>query len=108
AGRPSIADRLRVVVSIGGHGSLERVLDYLCTGTLPDGTRRRPHDYGVSIVTLTAVPLLVPPEQARRLSGAIRAYLDASVDETPEQLEARRLLAFARAEADEMPEPSHS
>jgi alpha-beta hydrolase superfamily lysophospholipase len=108
AGRPAIADRLRVVVSIGGHGSLERVLDYLCTGTLPDGTRRVPHDYGVSIVTLTAVPLLVPPEQVPRLSAGIRAYLDASVDETPEQADARRLLAFARTEADEMPEPSHS
>ena len=108
AGRPSIADRLRVVVSIGGHGSLERVLDYLSTGTLPDGTPRPPHDYGVSIVALAAVPLLVPPGQAPRLTGGIRAYLEASVDETPEQAEARRLLSFARAEADEMPEPSHS
>jgi hypothetical protein len=46
AGRPAIADRIERVVSFGGHGNLPRVINYLCTGRLPDGTVQRAHDYG--------------------------------------------------------------
>ncbi len=40
AGRPSLRGRLDTAVSLGGHGDLGTVLDYLCTGRLPDGTVR--------------------------------------------------------------------
>ena len=46
AGRPSLANKLDMVVSFGGHGDLPRVVRYLCSGLLPDGTRQPAHDYG--------------------------------------------------------------
>ena len=108
AGRPSLAGRLDAVVSLGGHGDLERVLRYLCTGILPDGTTRTPHDYGVAIAALAAVEWLVPREQAPQLERAILSYLEASVDESPEQQQALALLADARRQAANMDEPARS
>jgi hypothetical protein len=35
SGRPSIADRVAFVISVGGHDDLPRVLRYLCTGVEP-------------------------------------------------------------------------
>jgi pimeloyl-ACP methyl ester carboxylesterase len=108
AGRPSLAERLDTVVSLGGQGDLERVLRYLCSGVLPDGRVRPPHDYGVAIVALAAVPSLVPASQASDLERAILLYLQASVDESPDQHQASALLAEARRKGDAMPEPSRS
>lgn len=81
AGRASLAGRLTLVLSIGGHGDLARVLHYLCTGRLPDGHYRTPHAYGLAVLALTAAPNLVPPDQAASLSSAIKRYLDESQDE---------------------------
>jgi hypothetical protein len=77
AGRPALTNRLEVVVSIGGYGDLPRVLRYLCTGELPDGTRREPHDYGLAVVAYGAVGRLVPSDQARPLERGIRTFLEA-------------------------------
>ena len=76
AGRPSLVNRIDLVVALGSHADLPRVLTYLCTGRLSDGTRRPPHDYGVVITLLAAIPRLVPPEQAGALEqSADRAAL---------------------------------
>src|SRR5688572_1138091 len=40
AGRPSLSGKLDRAVSFGGYGDLPRVLRYLSTGLLPDGTRQ--------------------------------------------------------------------
>lgn len=108
AGRPALADRVSVAVSIGGHGDLARTLRYLCTGRLPDGTTRAPHDYGLAVVAYTAVSRLVPADQAPALEHGIRTFLEASLDESPGQPMGARLLAQARAEAAALPEPARS
>jgi dienelactone hydrolase len=108
AGRPSLQDRLEAVLSIGGHGDLPRALRYLCTGSLPDGAQRPPHDYGLAVLALTAVPLLVPPSQQPSLARGITAFLDASHDESAEQVEGRNFLAAARAEVRTLDEPGRS
>jgi dienelactone hydrolase len=82
AGRPSLAGRLDAVVSLGGHGDLGHVLEFLCTGVLPDGTRVRPHEYSVAVVALAAVPYLVPPAEVEDLERLITMYLTASTDDT--------------------------
>ena len=47
-----MGERVGWVLSFGGHGDLPRTLRYLCTGILPDGRVRPPHDYGVVIILL--------------------------------------------------------
>jgi acetyl esterase/lipase len=105
AGRPDLSGRLDVVVSIGGYGDLPRVLRYLCTGELPDGTNRAPHDYGLAVVAYAAAGRLVPPDQAAPLTRGIRTFLEASLDDSPGQPIAARLLADAQAQADALPDP---
>ncbi len=103
AGRPSLAGHLDTVVSLGGHGDLGQVLDYLCTGRLPDGTVRAPHDYSVAVVALAAVPHLVPPAEAAGLARGIVLFLEASADESPERTRTQRQLAEAVQLRDAMP-----
>lgn len=106
AGRPAVADRIEQVVSFGGHGDLPRVIRYLCTGVLPDGTVQPAHDYGVAILLLTALPHLVPREQVAPLDGAIRAFLDASIVDDVDSDAARPLFAKARELSKPLPEPA--
>ena len=108
AGRRPLADRLDVVVSLGGYGSLERLLRYLCTGLLPDGTRRPPHDYGLAVAALAAAPGLVPRDQVDGFSHVVRTFLEASLDDSAEQRTAARLVAQARDAAALLPEPARS
>lgn len=105
-GRPRLAGRVSVVLSLGGHGDLGRVLHFLCTGRLPDGTPRAPHDYGLAIVTLAAAPSLVPDDDASALERAVRTYLDASLDESPDQHVANQRLDDARRQTDTMRPPA--
>ncbi len=108
AGRPSLADRLEVVVSVGGYGDLPRALRYLCTGRLPDGTYRKPHEYGLAVVALAAAPHLVPAAEVPALEHAIRLYLDASLNAGSDRARAAALLGQARAAGAAMPEPGRS
>jgi hypothetical protein len=103
AGRSSLADRVQMVVSLGGHADLPRVMTYLCTGRLPDGTGRPPHDYGVAIILLAAVDRLVPPDQAPALGRAVFAFLDAS---SAGPRDAPALFAGAERQAQALPEPA--
>jgi dienelactone hydrolase len=108
AGRPSLAGRLDAVVSIGGYGDLPRALRYLCTGRLPDGTFREPHDYGLAVVAYAAAGRLAPPEQAPALADGIRTFLEASLGDRPGHPTAAALLANARERAEQLPEPAGS
>ena len=103
AGRPSLSGHLDTVVSFGGHGDLGQVLDYLCTGRLPDGTVRAPHDYSVAVVALAAVPHLVPPAEAANLERGIVLFLQASADESEGHARGRDQLAEAGRIRDAMP-----
>jgi dienelactone hydrolase len=107
AGRPAVRDRLTLVVSLGGHADLPRVMRYLCTGQLPDGTSLPPHDYAVAVVLLASLPWLVPADQVPALARAILTYLDASSYAGIDPPRAAALLADTRRQHDALPEPSH-
>ena len=108
ATRPGLHDRVAFVMSFGGHGDLPRTLRYLCTGEIPGGGTRPPHDYGVAIILLGVADRVVPPEQAEPLRDAIRAFLNAShvamVDEAQAAIEFER----ARGMAEQLPEPART
>jgi len=108
ASRPSLRDRTAFVLSFGGHGDLPRTLRYLCTGELPQGGHRPPHDYGIAIILLGVAGRLVPPEQVPSLRNAILAFLNASHvamwDETQANVEFTR----AREMAEELAEPART
>ncbi len=106
AGRPAVADRIEQVVSFGGHGDLPRVIRYLCTGVLPDGTSQPAHDYGVVILLLGALPHLVPPEQVMPLDAALRAFLHASIVDDVDSSAAAPLFARARELSAPLREPA--
>lgn len=108
AGRPALRDRLSMVVSFGGYGDLARVLRFLCTGALPDGTRGHPHDYGVVVALLEVAPSMVPPAQVESLRRGILTFLEGSLHDLTDERRAEELFADARAQAAAMPEPSRT
>jgi dienelactone hydrolase len=108
AGRPGMRERLTAVVSLGGHADLPRAMAYACTGRLPDGSTRTPHDYGVVLALRAAVPHLVPPDQVAALDRAVVTFLDASSYATFDMTRATALLAEARRQEDALPEPART
>jgi dienelactone hydrolase len=122
AGRPRLRDKVQYVMSFGGHGDLQRVMRYLCSGNAPampplgEATRdvagaehvsiKPPHDYGVAVVLLTFADHVVPPEQVEPLRKGILTFLTASsldmIDKPRAELEFTR----ARDIAAQLPEPA--
>jgi dienelactone hydrolase len=78
AGRPALRDKLTAAVSLGGHADLPRVLRYVCTGRLSDGTARAPHDYGLAVMLRAALPRLVAPEDLDAADRVLLMFLEAS------------------------------
>ena len=108
AGRPGVDSRLTAVVSLGGHGDLPRAMTYACTGRLPDGTPRPPHDYGVVLLLRAAVGRLVPPDQVDALDRAVVTYLDASSFASLDPSRSTTLFAEARRAESILPEPART
>ncbi|MEO6224100.1 MAG: hypothetical protein ABIP90_12705 [Vicinamibacterales bacterium] len=108
AGRPALSGKLDMVVSFGGHGDLPRVLRYMSTGLLPDGTRQPAHDYGPVIFLFNALPHLVPAEQVAPLDRAIRVFLDASMVDASEPGRATALFRQAHDLGVALPEPART
>jgi dienelactone hydrolase len=106
AGRPALRERVSFVLSVGGHGDLPRTLGYLFTGRLPDGTRRRPHDYGVCVALLALAGDVVPPRQVKPFAAGVRTFLDASRLSATDAAEADACFQRAAAMEGGMPEPS--
>ena len=120
AARPSLANRVAYVFSLGGHDDLPRVLRYLCTGRepspMPDvqlGTARDsdvvlpPHDSGVAVILLSLADRVVPPAQVARLREGVRQYLwatalDGGIDKARAPQEFEAVAKLART----LPEPS--
>jgi dienelactone hydrolase len=121
AGRPSLANRVTYVFSLGGHDDLTRVLRYLCTGHEPRPVPNvqlgsattdttfvlPPHDYGVAVILLSVADRVVPSAQVERLRVGVRQYLwasalDGGVDKGRAPAEFERVRQTARA----LPEPS--
>ena len=106
AGRPALRERAAWVMSLGGHGDLTRVLRYLCTGELPDGRTRAPHDYGVVVILLAVAERLVPHDQVPPLRQALRAYLGASHVDMIDRPRARALFQAVERTQAALPRPS--
>jgi len=106
--RPLLRERIVFVMSFGGHGDLPRTLKYLCTGQLPDGTIRPPHDYGIAIILLGVAHRVVPEDQAPLLRESILAFLHASHVDMWDKAQAAREFARAKQMAESLPEPART
>jgi dienelactone hydrolase len=106
AGRPRLEGRVAAVVSLGGHADLPRTMRYLCTGVLPDGSIRPPHDYGAAVILLGAADRLVPEAEVDPLQQTVAAYLVASSVESTNPAGAVDLFAQVRARAARLSEPA--
>jgi pimeloyl-ACP methyl ester carboxylesterase len=106
AGRPALAGRVAFAFSLGGHGDLPRVLRYLCTGVLADGSRFPAHDYGVVIVLLGVAERVVPPAQVEPLRNGILTFLKASHLDMVDKTRAAETFAHAKAQEATLPEPA--
>ena len=106
--RPALRDRVAFVLSFGGHGDLPRTLNYLCTGALPGGGNRAPHDYGIAIILLGVADRMVPPEQVQPLREAILAFLHASHVDMIDKPAAQREFTRAKQLAEGLAEPART
>jgi dienelactone hydrolase len=105
-GRPSTRDHVAFVVSFGGHGDLARVTRFLCTGTQPDGSYRKPHDYGVVVTLNNLADKVVPPEQVEPLRAGIVQFLNASHLDMVDKKAAAVAFNQARDMQKALPEPA--
>ena len=115
AGRPALRDKVAYVFSFGGHGDLQRVLRYLCTGLepRPPGAAadtpphvRAPHDYGVAVILIGLADRVVPAEQVDALRRGLETFLTASQLTLVDMELAKRTFAESQAIAASLPEPS--
>ncbi|MGE5815661.1 MAG: hypothetical protein ACM36C_14330 [Acidobacteriota bacterium] len=108
AGRPAVKEHVAFALSFGGHGDFPRTLRFLCIGEQPDGSYRRPHDYGVVIILLGVADQMVPRGQVALLEHGIRTFLEASHVDMVDKPRAARIFHAAREEAAAMPEPART
>ena len=73
--RPTLRDRVAYAFSFGGHADMDRTMEYLVTGDLPDGGHLEPHVYGQAVILRMGADQLVPPEDVGYLDRALTAYL---------------------------------
>lgn len=102
AARPALAHRVEVVLSIGGHHSLPRLLRFYANGTVrcPDGTKvaERPHPYGVQASVYQRAEPLFSPADRNDAQAALRAMLEERPEAVREAM--ARTSASAAAELD--------
>jgi dienelactone hydrolase len=108
AGRPSLHDKVAFTMSFGGHGDIARVARYLCTGTRPDGSYLKPHDYGVVVILMNVADRVVPPDQVEPLRKAIATFLRASHVDMVDKARAAIVFEEARTLGRALREPAAS
>ena len=108
AGRPSLANKVALVLSLGGHGELPRTMRYLCTGIEPDGHQRPPHDYGVVIILLGVADRVVPPDQVAGLQKGVEMFLEASRLDLFDKAQSLAEFQRARELTATLPEPART
>lgn len=108
AGRQSLAGKVQLVVSLGGHADLPRVMTFLCTGVLPDGATRTPHEYGIVLILIGALEHLVPADQVEPLRATILTFLEASSLDQTDVPRSKALFDLARARTAALPEPART
>ena len=115
AGRPGLRDKAAYVFSFGGHGDLQRVLRYLCTGLepLPPGAPagskphlRPPHDYGVAVILIGIADRIVPADQVAPLRHGLETFLTASQLTLVDMELAKNTFTESQTIAASLPEPS--
>ncbi len=124
AGRPGLRDKVSFVMSFGGHGDLQRVMKYLCSGNAPampplaEAARavagaehvsiKPPHDYGVSVALLSFADRVVPADQVEPLRRGILTFLTASSLDMVDKERATTEFQRARDYETTLPEPSRT
>jgi hypothetical protein len=124
AGRPGLRDKVAFVMSFGGHGDLQRVMRYLCSGNAPPmpalgeaahgvaGAEhvsiKPPHDYGVAVVLLSLADRIVPADQVAPLQDGILTFLSASSLDMIDKPKAEIEFTRARGYEATLPEPSRT
>ena len=117
AGRPALRDHVAYVFSFGGHGDMQRVLRYLCSGLEPrhpvepataPQDFRAPHDYGVAVILLSLADRMVPAEQVDGLRNGIETYLTASQLTLVDMTRAKSVYEDSKRIGASLPEPSHT
>jgi hypothetical protein len=123
AGRPTLANRVAYVVSIGGHHDLPRVLRYLCTGTEPRPSNQirlkanttdqdpaafvgAPSDYGVALALLGVTPRLVPAAQLEPMRAAVLGFIETLPRDGTTRPEGNRNAPAAADAARRLSEPA--
>jgi dienelactone hydrolase len=115
AGRPALRDHVAFVFSFGGHGNLQRVMEYLCTGWEPpppgapptaEPHFRAPHDYGVAVILIGLADRVVPPDQVEPLRRGLETFLTASQLTLVDMDEAVAPFEQSKRIAETLPEPS--
>jgi dienelactone hydrolase len=133
AGRPGLKDRVAFVAALGGHDDLARVFKYLCTGVeapppesaspltglmqqrdaaktagtpaaVATGWTPPPTDDGAAIVLVSLAERVVPAAQVEPLRGAVRQFLQTSLN--GDEASRGETLGKLRAVAKTMREPS--
>lgn len=108
AGRPGLERQIDAVVALGAQADVPEVMTYLCSGQLPGGGSRRPHDFGVAVILLAALPRLLPADQVDEARAAVLAFLDAASYETMAPAQAAAILAEARRLTAQAAEPART
>lgn len=73
--RASLRNRTAFIFSFGGHGDIDRTMEYLVTGNLPEGGYQEPHIYAVAVVLSRYVDRLVKAEELPLMRECLFDYL---------------------------------
>lgn len=128
AGRPSLANHIAYVLTIGAHDDLPRVLRYLCTGQepFPPGQARialnaagagslakndqpftrAPHGHGLAVLMLGVADRVVPAAQVEALREGVRQFLSAAGPDSGPDAPASPELEALKGRISRLPEPS--
>jgi acetyl esterase/lipase len=103
ASRASLNGRISTIFAFGGHGDLDKTLDYLLTGVMPDGSKLSVHIYGIAVVARWFAEKTVPQDQVKLLRGVLLDYLsDREIGKRFDSLpqETKTIVNFCRTRDD--------
>jgi len=86
AGRESLKNRLAFVFAFGSHCNLDRTMEYLVSGELPDHTVLPPHVYGQAVLLRRFADRFVEPDRVEALREVLLVYLQEKFEETQTRL----------------------
>ncbi len=87
ATRPTLRDRLAYVFAFGGHGDLDRTMEFLVTGLGPDGEKVKVHPYGQTVVLRHFAHHFAPVGQVQQLRECLLDLLHGEDQVDEEQVQ---------------------